>query len=126
MLLNSRSSYQREWLNGPPKYTDVLWFTFAAMDMAQNNLMLFWDVGWDGILAGWKDICEVNEECYNNYYKTRDIKHEINNFINKEWEANKSRKKWLTMVFNAGVNPGDLQTLDFYYTISNPFSLRFW
>lgn len=96
------------------------------MDMARNNLMQFWDVGWDGILAGWKDICEVNEECYNNNYKTRDIKHEINNFINKEWEANKSWKKWLTMVFNAGVNPGDLQTLDFYYTISNPFSLRFW
>lgn len=63
--------------------------------------MQFWDVGWDGILAGWKDICEVNEECYNNNYKTRDIKHEINNFINKEWEANKSRKndsQWFLML----------------------------
>lgn len=83
MLLNSRSSYQREWLTGPPKYTDVLWLTFADMDMARNNLMQFWDVGWDCILAGWKDVCEVNEESYNNNYKTGDIKHEINNFINR-------------------------------------------
>lgn len=93
MLLNSRSSYQREWLNGPPKYTDVLWLTFADMDMARNNLMQFWDVGWDGILAGWKDVCEVNEESYNNNYKTGDIKHEINNFINRKNEKKINQEK---------------------------------
>lgn len=89
--------------------------------------MQFWDVGWDGILTGWKDICEVNKERYNNSYKTGDIKHEINNFINRKNEKQiNQEKKWLTTVFNVGVKPGALQTLDFCYTIFNFFSHRFW
>lgn len=63
------------------------------MDMARNNLMQFWDVGWDGILAGWKDVCEVNEESYNNNYKTGDIKHEINNFTNRKNEKKINQEK---------------------------------
>lgn len=63
------------------------------MDMDQNNLMKFWDVVWNGILAGWKDICEVNKERYNNNYKTGDIKHEINNFINRKNEKQMSQEK---------------------------------
>lgn len=55
-----------------------------------------------GILAGWKDICGVNKERYNNSYKTGDIKHEINNFINRKNEKpineEKNDSQWFLML----------------------------